>query len=192
MPTQVVDVSSNNHHPIDWKAVRKSGREGVIVKLTQGAGHDAYVNPFAAKDILDAKAAGLLVAGYHFMNPADPVADQVALILAHLDHVQMVWVDSETAEASWTAEGTATHSMCDALAKHVKTGLYSNPNFVKNMAGAPWHYPLWLAEYGPKASYAYALWQFEQNGAVPGITGNCDVSVFQGDAIELAKLFGAK
>jgi lysozyme len=189
MPTQVIDVSSNQKHPIDWSAVRKSGREAVIVKLTENGGAHGYVNPFAAKDIADAKAAGLLVAGYHFFHPEIPVATQLAFILLHLDHVKTVWVDSESLTVGWGAEGPDTHAMLNALKPHVKTGLYSNPNFLQHMAGAPWGYPLWLAEYGPKASYPFTLWQFESNGSVPGIQGPCDVSLFQGTDAALKTLF---
>ena len=191
MATQVVDVSSNNPHPIDWHKVRNSGRSAVIVKLTEGGGAQSYVNPFALGDIKNAKDAGMIVAGYHFVHPTIPVAQQVALIEAHLDHVNFVWVDSELEDGGdWQATANATHALAEELATHVKTGLYSNPNFLANMPHAPWGEHLWLAEYGPKASYEYTLWQFTQAGRVPGIGGAVDLSYYAGSVAQLAELLG--
>lgn len=187
---EVLDVSSNNPHPINWRAVKASGVAAVIVKITEGGGAHSYINPCAAQDIAGARAAGLPVAAYHFLHPTLSIQLQLALILKHLNGCDFVWVDSETAEASWTAEGLATHAMCNALAPHVKTGLYSNPNFLGNMAGAPWSYVLWLAEYGPRASYHNTLWQFTDAAKVPGIAAPCDLSSSWLSPAGIKALFG--
>ena len=62
MPGKIIDLSSNNPHPIDFNAVKASGVTGVIVKATEGTG---YTNPFYAQDMAGARAAGLDVAAYH-------------------------------------------------------------------------------------------------------------------------------
>ena len=197
MPTQGIDVSSNNPHPIDWAAVKKSGRSFVIVKLTEGGGSTAYVNPYAKQDIIDAKAAGLEVAGYHFVHPTVPVAEQVALIREHLDpgspsSLGIVFVDSETAEGTWGKTAEVTHAMLNELEKYVKTGLYSNLDFLENMDGAPWGYPLWLAHYSPTSGHAFTLWQFTNAGGCHGVVGAVDINLWPGTEEDLHHLFTHK
>ncbi len=71
------DVSSWQHPenlPIDWERARADGCTFVIVKATQGV---SYVNPWLARDLDDARAAGLLVAAYHYFE-ADLPADEQA------------------------------------------------------------------------------------------------------------------
>src|SRR5271169_3257070 len=103
---QLIDVSSWQHpdeQAIDWSAVKAAGVEGVYVKVTEGSG---YVNPWAARDVEGAKAAGLRVGGYHFAqfrtSPPDTEAAwymaQAAPLGLDLPHA----LDLETGmEAGW-------------------------------------------------------------------------------------------
>ena len=78
-----VDVSSNNPHPINWTAVHSylselggGAQPFAIVKINQGNG---YVNPDAATDIAQARAAGFAVAGYNMtQGDQDASSQQVA------------------------------------------------------------------------------------------------------------------
>ena len=66
-----IDVASGNHPggaPIDWAQVAGAGYRFAFIKATEGS---YYANPFYASDLAGAKAAGLLVAAYHFANPND-------------------------------------------------------------------------------------------------------------------------
>jgi len=187
----VVGVSSHNDHPIDYVAVREAGVGGAIVKLTEGADALAYVNPYAAVDVTGFRDAGLPVAGYHFLHPSIPVADQLALLEGHLEGVHFVWVNSEVTEGTWPDVAMATRAMCEAITGgDLGTGLYSNPAFLSDTAGAPWGYPLWLADYGPTSPPQRCnLWQFTDSGSVEGISGPVDLSHFYGTSGGLAKLF---
>jgi GH25 family lysozyme M1 (1,4-beta-N-acetylmuramidase) len=65
-----VDVASGQHAggaAIDWPQVAAAGYRFAFIKATEGS---YYTNPYYATDVAAAKAAGLLVAGYHFANPA--------------------------------------------------------------------------------------------------------------------------
>ncbi len=198
MPLDVIDVSSNNSHPIDWAAVKASGIAAVIVKLTEG---DDYVNPFAAADCADARKAGLLVAGYHFVHPEQSVGAQLAWLKAHLFGCRLVVIDSELNNAGkpdwtmttahWSQVAVATRSML--LGAHVFAAdamLYSSPGFIANLTGAPWGHPLWLADYSPTRPAGAQLWQYTDSATVPGITGGVDRSHFYGTHEQLAVLFG--
>lgn len=70
---QVIDVSSNNAHPINWVALANEGIAGVYIKNTEGTW---YKNPFWAADRKAASLAGLPYGNYYFAQPgrSGPVA----------------------------------------------------------------------------------------------------------------------
>lgn len=191
----VVDVSSNNGWPLDFKAAKAAGVANVIVKITQGGGKSAYVNPDAQAAIAAARAAGFQPGAYHFEDPSVPVSEQVALIKAHADGVRRIFVDSETAAKTWSAEVAATQGTMNGIKAFAATGLYAGNAFLDNMAGAPWGEPLWYPNYpgGYVASDTTPprpcqMWQWSDNYDVAGI-GPCDASWFYGTPAELAAFF---
>ncbi|MDT2832445.1 GH25 family lysozyme [Vagococcus carniphilus] len=60
-----IDVSSHNFDISveEYKIIRSYGVKGVAVKLTEAT---SYRNPYAKKQIANAKAAGLIVSAYHY------------------------------------------------------------------------------------------------------------------------------
>ncbi len=69
-PARGIDVSSFQHPGgvrIGWRSVARAGYRFAFIKSTEGT---YYVNPYFKADEARAKAAGLLVAAYHFANPA--------------------------------------------------------------------------------------------------------------------------
>jgi GH25 family lysozyme M1 (1,4-beta-N-acetylmuramidase) len=66
-----IDVSSFQHPGgarINWRLVARAGYRFAFIKSTEGT---YYVNPYFKADAAAAEAAGLLVAAYHFANPAN-------------------------------------------------------------------------------------------------------------------------
>jgi lysozyme len=63
---RVIDISSNNSHPINFRAVQKAGIAGVYVKNSERVD---YVNPYFKQDIAGAKAAGIPFGAYYFAQP---------------------------------------------------------------------------------------------------------------------------
>src|SRR5215217_9613824 len=51
---------------INWPQVRSAGKEFAFVKATESTN---YVDPTAAGNVANARAAGLLVGVYHFARP---------------------------------------------------------------------------------------------------------------------------
>jgi len=83
-PINGVDVSSWHHpegQPIDWEAVYGAGYRFAIVKATQGT---TYVNPWVARDVSDALAAGLLVGAYHYYEAGEDPNQQAKWALSAL------------------------------------------------------------------------------------------------------------
>jgi len=66
-----IDVASGQHAggaSIDWSKVAAAHYRFAFIKTTEGS---YYVNPYFSSDLAGAKAAGLMVAAYHFANPSD-------------------------------------------------------------------------------------------------------------------------
>ncbi len=66
-----IDVASGQHAggaTVDWAKVEAAGYRFAFIKTTEGS---YYANPYFGSDLAAAKTAGLLVAAYHFANPAD-------------------------------------------------------------------------------------------------------------------------
>jgi GH25 family lysozyme M1 (1,4-beta-N-acetylmuramidase) len=199
------DVSSYQHpnptrahphgQPINWNAVRKSGKEFAIVKATEGS---AYVNPdFAGPyfhDYAAAKRAGLVHGAYHFARPATPVvktAVQQAKLFARV--VGQVKSPS-TLPPALDLEDTGglsrpqlvSWAQAFLLKLRALTGrtpmLYTYPSFWVSDLGDPKafaRYPLWMASYGSHAPTS-DLWQFTSSAHVKGISGGVDLSRYVG------------
>lgn len=70
MSNKFIDVASYQPDTLVYfKAAKKLGVKGVVVKITEGSatGTD-YVNPKAANQIKHAKEVGMVVSGYHFLR----------------------------------------------------------------------------------------------------------------------------
>jgi len=69
---QIIDVSSNNVHPLGWTQLSNAGIAGVYIKNSEG---NWYVNPYAKSDAKGATSAGLPYGYYYFANPlnVDPI-----------------------------------------------------------------------------------------------------------------------
>lgn len=161
---------------------RGGGREPfAIVKLTElGRNADgttfSYVNPFAAKDVAAFKAAGFAAAGYHFVHGNTTAQEQIALILAHLDTVDFVWLDCEVSDGATPA---AFDAMLSAIVAGVgpRVGIYDNQSFSAFIASGGFvsSLPLWFADpSNTDSSRPRAITQTGQ-GMVAGISVSVDL-----------------
>lgn len=95
-----VDVASWQGYP-DWPGLAAEGHDFMISKVT---GEGAYVNPYAATNIQRARAAGLIVGAYDWVEPQGSMtgADAARSFLRALDAVapsqpgDLLCVDFET------------------------------------------------------------------------------------------------
>ena len=184
-----VDVSSNNAHPIDYHAVANAGATFAFVKLTELSVNGEYVNHSKDQDIPGFKSVGMDVGGYTFIHPNVSPEKTVNFALANSSGTYKIAVDSESMDGlPWNQVADATHKCLDLLADRAL--LYSNPYFLSNMPGAPWGYPLWLAQYGPSSpSRPCLFWQYSGSSHWPGITNQTDVNLFYGDHSQLHSFF---
>jgi hypothetical protein len=186
----VVDLSSNNSHPLPWDAFVAAGVKGVIVKLTEYSAQGPYVNPDAVADIAAASARGLGSAGYFFFHPSVAVEKQVSLVKTNTPKgMMLLFEDVEVDDGlAMTAVATAAHECLEALPRGFPiAGMYTDLNYLAQMPGAPWGEPLWLADPSHKnPSVGCLIHQFGQEN----FDGHpVDVNRFLGTDEQFATLF---
>lgn len=194
MPTRDgIDVShyqneaGSGTNAIRWDKVAAAGAKFVIVKISDKTSADA----FAKQNVSKAKAAGLLVGGYHFLRNTASGADQAK---AFLDTVKFAAgdlipsLDVELAPASATARKAYVDKAREwvSAVRSAYGGrwpfIYTRANIWQQL-GNPSGFgncPLWLARYNsappqvPPGWTSYVIWQFSDKGSINGITGNVD------------------
>lgn len=189
--TSNVDVIDISHHQaaVDFHAVKAAGVVGVILKATEGAG---VVDKTYAGRRVAAAAAGLQIASYHFLRPGD-MAKQMKFFLKVVDPVdgERVVLDHEDENVPLTDLVTATMILLEDK-RGLQVTIYSG-HLIKQQLGNRHNdiladTSLWLAQYGttptwPKGTWdTWTLWQYSDQGAVPGVGGGCDVNHFNGSA----------
>jgi GH25 family lysozyme M1 (1,4-beta-N-acetylmuramidase) len=179
--------------PIDWAKVAASGIQFAAIKATEG---NYYVNPFYARDLAQATAAGLPALGYGFANPKagnGTPAGQAQYLVRHAGTVNgrtpplMLDIEynpykggecyglSKAAMISWLqkfqAEALTLTGQVPVIYTtqdwwHRCTG--DSPAFGTSL--------LWIASYTTAARPGiahgwgnWALWQFTSSATVPGI-----------------------
>lgn len=196
----VIDISHHNGN-VNLSTVRDSGIVGVIAKATQGTGfRDPKFKDFHQK----AQEAGLLRGAYHF-GTGDNVERQVENFLLttrpDVNPATLLVLDLENNPAGKTMSLFQAEQFCAMV--HQKTGkwpgLYSG-NSIKEYLASARETPLancwlWLAQYGPKAVIPkqwdhWTLWQYTEQGVVPGISGKVDRNRFMGTEEELRNWWG--
>lgn len=176
MASVIVDLSSNNGHPIDYQAARDSGVFAAIIKATDGTG---YVNPFYGQDAAGFEAVGVPVLAYHFAEFGDPIAEAAHFVSVAGNRARVL--DSETnANVEWQNE------FLDAL--HLPSNEVMDYGSASTLPRSGIRALLWPASYGRNYGFGDA-WQFTDAQVVPGIPGLVDASVWIGPQADFDSLF---
>ncbi|MDQ0719825.1 lysozyme [Paenibacillus sp. W4I10] len=215
---QGIDVSHHNGN-IDFKKVAADGISFVFVKATQGK---SFRSAKFLQFVRDAKAAGLLVGAYHYV---DDSAGSVDVAKAEAQNFYRAIQDAGGIgkfdlppvmdyESNKNGYSKATIT---AVAKmfleeiHKLTGIkplvYTYPAFISNFSGLS-SYPLWIARYSnqtPADASGWTRWDFWQysdgaaggylprgNRKVDGINGAVDLNEFDGTVAELKAKYSKK
>jgi GH25 family lysozyme M1 (1,4-beta-N-acetylmuramidase) len=207
-PVRGVDTSHFQHPndaAIDWGAVAAGGRSFAFLKATEGT---TFTDPWFARDLAGAAAAGIYRAPYHFLSPGDPVAQadffmrtiEAAGYTGHGAGELPAAIDVE-----WNTDGTcpaftAADVLNFASVVQVDTArtpvLYAQQSFVNTCLGgstALGGLLLWTVDVSqspPRVAPGFATWTFWQYGmeTVTGVPTAADVDAFNGTASELAGL----
>jgi GH25 family lysozyme M1 (1,4-beta-N-acetylmuramidase) len=197
-----LDISAYQHtgSPINWRRLAGQGIRFVGIKATEGT---YYRNPFYGADARGAAAAGLTVLPYVFANPkraggraTAKFAVQVTGATRSAARLPLV-VDLENDPY---AKGADCYGRRVAVMKSWIAGFASEAHKLTGRlpiiyTTADWwqectrgsHFskaPLWLAAFGgtapdvPSPWSQWALWQYADNGKLPGI-GQVDLDYYQ-------------
>jgi lysozyme len=171
----IIDLSSNNGHPIDYAAAKAAGVQAAIIKATDGA---TYVNPFYARDVSGFESVGVPVIAYHYAEFGNVAAEA-----AHFKAVAGVRarvLDSETStNAAWQQEFLNELNL--ASDQEMDYGSASTlPRGVRAL--------LWPASYGKNYGFGDA-WQYTDAAVINGIPGKVDASTWIGSLADFYALF---
>ncbi|WP_433618807.1 glycoside hydrolase family 25 protein [Paenibacillus cellulositrophicus] len=211
---QGIDVS---HHQgvIDWPAVAAAGISFVFIKATQNS-----MDPKFLANVKGAKAAGLLVGAYHYLDDkvtstdmareAAQVFFKAVVAAGGVDVFDLPFVlDYESNKSKLSA--LTISAIAKAFMEEIQryTGripmLYTYPDFIGNFSGLT-KYPLWIARYSTQVPVDasgwkhWEFWQYSDGSAggvlpiggrkVPGISGPVDLNEFAGTVKELQARYG--
>ncbi|WP_455538923.1 SH3 domain-containing protein [Terrisporobacter sp.] len=189
-----IDVSKWNG-TINWNNVKNSGVDYVIIRAGHGT---STVDPQFKNYIEGAKKAGLDIGVYWFsyatsVEKAKAEANSCIQALAPYKNSinYPVFFDFEYDSVKYAkkqgitvtkdlASQMATAFLSNIRAAGYTTGLYTNKDFSRSYYNNDLLYShnLWIAQYGLSNSFdiPYSIWQYSENGRVPGIGGAVDLN----------------
>jgi len=203
VPARGIDESSFQHPAgakISWRSVARAGYRFAFIKATEGT---YYVNPYFKADAAAAKAAGLLVAAYHFANPTNSGGTaQADYALNHggyhadgrtLRLILDIEPDPYLKKFCYGLSPARMISWITAFTgeAHRRTGLWpvinTQPIWWDKCTGKTRAFgadQLWVQDHRPAIRRpvlpsgwtSWAYWQYSITGRVPGVTGNTDLS----------------
>jgi GH25 family lysozyme M1 (1,4-beta-N-acetylmuramidase) len=208
--TPGIDVS---HHQgtINWTSVRNAGIQFAFIKATEGTSFlDSRFDP----NYLAAYHAGVIRGAYHFALPDRSSGAFQADFLANNGGA---WsADNRTLPAALDLEGNPYGPFCygrtqSGMRSWIQSFLdryrartsrhaviYTTTSWWQTCTGnwsGPWQTsPLWIARWAsspgplPAGAPFWTFWQYTSTGSVPGIAGNVDRNVFNGDRTRLIAL----
>ena len=202
-PTVVkgIDVSVFQGN-IDWAAVKGSGIEFAVARVSDGTFKDTKFD----QNWPAMKAAGLIRGAYQFFEPGgDPnvQADlmiQTVGVLGAGDLPCVLDMEVTGGQSAGTIVANI-HTWFDKIkagtgkTPFIYTGKYFWQDNVASSADFA-DIPLWLAAYvspcpnTPPPWTTWAIWQYSSTGSIPGISGNVDEDEFNGTLQDLKAFAG--
>lgn len=203
-----IDVSYYQGN-IDWKKVKNSGVEFVIIRVGyRGYGSaGTLVEDPKFKTYLDGATKAGLKVGVYFYTQAITTAEAKAEAKFVLDRIkgyslQMpVYYDIESVDydtgrldsagLSKSQKTALCTAFCDTIIKSgYSAGVYANYtwlNYYIDGAGLGKKYPIWLAHYTSNTNYDQRMdmWQYSGSGTVSGISAYTDVNVWYSGKLPL-------
>lgn len=194
-----IDVSEFQGEEIDWKQVKDSGVEFVLIRLGYRAYGDTgalVLDAMYEQNMENALEAGLDVGVYFFSQAIskEEAEEEARFVLEHLKGFDISGpVVYDTEDIDWDTARTDKNTaqdytdfcriFCDAVeAAGYETMIYSNLKwmaFTLDMEALT-EYDFWYADYYdiPQCPYDYEIWQYSETGVVPGINANVDLNLW--------------
>lgn len=195
-PTRLgVDVSAYQED-IDWEEVRAAGFDFAFIRIGYRGYNSGNIlqDERARENLTGAKAAGLDVGVYFYAQAISPeeAAQEAQWCLNFLAGEALElpvvydweWVDSAARTGSMD-KPTLTEcvkTFCTAVESGgYDSMIYFNSHIARDLMDLRQlsEYPFWLAQYRDAMDFAYQvdIWQYTEEGSVPGIKGNVDIDL---------------
>ena len=189
-PYDGIDISSHQGD-IDWAKVGNDPYiRFVYIKATEGA---TYQSRHYRYNVAGARRQGFLVGSYHYVTSTSPIDQQARNFFMQAtresqDLIPMLDVEERGA---WSRRQLidSVSKLAALLERHYgrKPMIYSTIDFYnKNLAPQFNKYPLYIGRYSsskPRINWdgRYTVWQFTENGIIPGIDAYVDLCHFHDD-----------
>ncbi len=194
-----IDVSEFQGGDIDWKQVKDSGIEFVIVRIgyrAYGESGELVKDDMFEQNIEGALDAGLEVGVYFFSQAITPgeAVEEAEFVLDLIRPYKITGpvvydteeIKGDTARTDGNTRQEFTNYckvFCDTV-EHAgyDSMIYANMKwmaFTLDMEELT-DYDFWYADYHelPQNPYDYTIWQYSETGAVPGINANVDLNIW--------------
>lgn len=183
---------------IDWQAVKAAGVDFAIIRVG-GRGYGAegklYADDNAQMNYEGARAAGIRVGAYFFSQAITEAEarEEAAYILEQTAHWEMdmpivydweyISEEARTANLDPRTLTECTRAFCEAVEQAGREAMiYFNPEqshkqfYIEELGD----YRFWLAMYADRMLYPHRvdMWQYTNEGSVPGIEGNVDINLY--------------
>lgn len=191
-----IDVSKHQGE-IDWEQVREAGITFVMIRAGYRGWETGLMveDEMAQRNYAGAKAAGLQVGAYFFSQAitveeareeatfALSITKDWALDMPLVFDWEYLNAEARTADMEPELLTQCALAFCQTVeAADVEPMLYFNWNMASHQIHleALSDYRFWLAMYGTDMNYPYKvdMWQYTNQGSVPGISGNVDIDLY--------------
>lgn len=191
-----IDVSEFQGY-IDWKQVQKAGIRFVMIRLGS-RGYETgeiYPDDWARKYYDGAKAAGLQVGAYFFSQAVsvEEAVEEANFVLETIKDWELempvvydweyVGSEARTGDMDPRTLTDCTQAFCRMIRRAGYTPMVyfnlaqsRNLLYMEELTEFDW----WLARYGEDMEFEYRvdMWQYTNQGSVPGVTGNVDINLW--------------
>ena len=190
-----LDVSEYQEQ-IDWDQVRAAGFDFAFIRIGYRGYTSGQIHPDdrATENLTAARAAGLDVGVYFYAQAVntDEALEEARWCLDFLAGEKLdlpvvydwEWVGpkARTAGMDKATLTECTKAFCEAIEDAgFDAMIYFNSHVSRDLLDleALAEYPFWLAQYKEKMDYPYQVdvWQYTEEGTVPGIKGKVDIDL---------------
>lgn len=191
-----IDVSSHQG-AVDWVQVKEAGVEFAMIRLGyRGYGSGVMkVDEYARENLAAAAAAGLDVGVYFFSQAISPeeARQEANFVLAVLKETELqmpvvfdweyVSADARTGNMDRRTLTDCALTFCQVMEDAgYEVMLYFNQHLAQDflILEELLAYDFWLAMYTDEMTcpYRIRMWQYTEEGSVPGISGNVDINLW--------------
>ncbi|MDO5812888.1 MAG: Ig-like domain-containing protein [Bacillota bacterium] len=197
---KVIDVSSYNGG-INWSAVKSSGIDGAILRITSFAGGNMHEDAQFSNNLQGCRNVGMPrgIYMYSYATNTSKAANEANYVVGLLkkygvrpsDLQYPVYYDMESNSSvsglSVDQNAANAETFISILnANGYTANVYSYTSYLNTNLNSPriYKYVSWVAQYGKKLRFVNSYykgnygWQYQSNGHVSGISGEVDISCF--------------